>query len=38
VIADLLGHRSLAAVGVYAKVDHPRLLEVAAEWPEEVAP
>ena len=36
VIADLLGHRSLAAVGVYAKVDHPRLLEVAAEWPEEV--
>jgi integrase len=38
VIADLLGHRSLAAVGVYAKVDHPRLLEVAAEWPEEVTP
>ena len=31
VIADLLGHRSLAAVGVYAKVDHTRLLEVAAE-------
>lgn len=34
VIADLLGHRSLAAVSVYAKVDHPRLLEVASEWPE----
>ncbi len=38
VIADLLGHRSLAAVGVYAKVDHSRLLEVAPEWPEEVTP
>jgi len=35
VIADLLGHRSLAAVAIYAKVDHPRLLQVAAEWPEE---
>jgi integrase/recombinase XerD len=34
VIADLLGHRSLASVAVYAKVDHPRLLEVAREWPE----
>jgi integrase len=34
VIADLLGHRSLASVSVYAKVDHPRLLEVAREWPE----
>ncbi len=33
-IADLLGHRSLAAVAVYAKVDHARLLEVAVEWPE----
>jgi len=34
VIADLLGHRSLASVSVYAKVDHPRLLEVARPWPE----
>lgn len=33
-IADLLGHRSLAAVAIYAKVDHPRLLEAAVEWPE----
>lgn len=33
-IADLLGHRSLSAVAIYAKLDHPRLLEVAAEWPE----
>lgn len=36
-IADLLGHRSLDAVAVYAKVDHARLLEVAAEWPEAVS-
>jgi integrase len=33
VIADLLGHRSLSATSIYAKVDHPRLLEVAMEWP-----
>jgi integrase len=33
-IADLLGHRSLASVDVYAKVDSARLLEVAVEWPE----
>jgi integrase len=33
-IADLLGHRSLSAVSIYAKVDMPRLLEVAMEWPE----
>jgi integrase/recombinase XerD len=33
-IADLLGHRSFSAVSIYAKVDHPRLLEVATEWPE----
>jgi integrase/recombinase XerD len=33
-IADLLGHRSLEAVSIYAKLDHPRLLEVAPEWPE----
>lgn len=36
-IADLLGHRSLAAVAVYAKVDHPRLFEVAVDWPEGVS-
>lgn len=34
VIADLLGHRSLESVAIYAKVDHPRLLEVARDWPE----
>ena len=34
VIADLLGHRSLAEVSTYAKVDLARLLEVAAPWPE----
>jgi integrase len=33
-IADLLGHRSLDAVAIYAKVDRARLIEVAAEWPE----
>lgn len=33
-IADLLGHRSLDAIGVYAKVDHAHLLEVAVGWPE----
>lgn len=33
-IADLLGHRSLSAVAIYAKVDLPRLLRVAVEWPE----
>lgn len=33
-IADLLGHRSLGAVAIYAKVDHPRLHEAAVEWPE----
>lgn len=33
-VADLLGHRSLSAVAVYAKVDYARLLECAVEWPE----
>jgi integrase/recombinase XerD len=37
-IADLLGHRSLDAVAIYAKVDHVRLLEVAIDWPAEVPP
>lgn len=36
-ISDLLGHRSLDAVAVYAKVDYSRLIECAVEWPE-VAP
>jgi integrase/recombinase XerD len=36
-IADLLGHRSLNAVAVYAKVDHARLVEVAVDWPEAVS-
>lgn len=36
-IADLLGHRSLDAVAVYAKVDFSRLIEVAVEWPEAVS-
>lgn len=36
-IADLLGHRSLDSVAVYAKVDYARLLESAVDWPE-VAP
>ncbi len=33
-IADLLGHRSLDAVSIYAKVDFARLTEAAVEWPE----
>lgn len=37
VIADLLGHRSLGAASIYAKVDHPLLLDVAEEWPELVS-
>lgn len=32
-IADLLGHRSLNAIAIYAKVDHARLFEVAVDWP-----
>jgi integrase len=36
-IADLLGHRSLDVVAIYAKVDHARLLEVAIDWPAEVS-
>ena len=37
VIADLLGHRSLGAVAIYAKLDVTRLREVAIEWPEELS-
>jgi integrase len=33
-IADLLGHRSLDTIAIYAKVDVARLLEVAVDWPE----
>jgi integrase len=36
-IADLLGHRSLSATAIYAKVDHPQLFKVAVEWPEVVS-
>ena len=36
-IADLLGHRSLDAVAIYAKVDYARLLECAVDWPEVVS-
>lgn len=32
-IADLLGHRSLATISVYAKVDFCRLIEAAVDWP-----
>jgi site-specific recombinase XerD len=34
VIADLLGHRTLDTVSTYAKLSHPRLLEIAPPWPE----
>lgn len=37
VISDLLGHRSLESTSIYAKIDHPYLLEVAAQWPEVVS-
>jgi integrase len=33
-IADLLGHQSLSATAVYAKVDTARLSELAVPWPE----
>lgn len=33
-IADLLGHQSLSAVSIYAKVDYARLLECGCQWPE----
>jgi|SRR5436853_1882581 len=33
-IADLLGHRSLDTIAIYAKVDVARLFEVAVDWPE----
>lgn len=33
-IADLLGHRSLATISVYAKVNYARLIEAAIDWPE----
>jgi integrase len=32
-ISDLLGHRCLQSTGIYAKLDHPHLVEVAGEWP-----
>ena len=33
-VADLLGHRSLDTTTIYAKLDLPRLREVALPWPE----
>ena len=33
-VADVLGHRSLDSTTVYAKLDLPRLREVALPWPE----
>ena len=33
-VADVLGHRSLDTTTVYAKLDLPRLREVALPWPE----
>jgi integrase len=33
-VADVLGHRSLDTTTIYAKVDLPRLAEVALSWPE----
>jgi site-specific recombinase XerD len=33
-IADVLGHSSLAATGIYAKTDVPSLADVAMPWPE----
>lgn len=32
-VADILGHRSLDTTAIYAKVDLPRLAEVALPWP-----
>ena len=33
-VADVLGHRSLNTTTIYAKLDLPRLREVALPWPE----
>ena len=33
-VADVLGHRSLDTTRIYAKLDLPRLREVALPWPE----
>jgi site-specific recombinase XerD len=33
-VADVLGHASLDATAMYAKVDLPRLRKVALPWPE----
>jgi site-specific recombinase XerD len=34
-IADVLGHRSINTTTVYAKVDLPRLAQIAQPWPKE---
>jgi site-specific recombinase XerD len=33
-IADLLGHRSMAATAIYAKLDFQSLMKIALPWPE----
>ena len=33
-VADVLRHRSIETVMIYAKLDLPRLAEVAQPWPE----
>ena len=33
-VADVLGHRNLDTTAIYAKLDLPRLREVALPWPE----
>lgn len=34
-VADILGHRSLTTTGIYAKLNLPRLAQVALPWPGE---
>ena len=33
-VADVLGHRDLDTTTIYAKLDLPKLREVALPWPE----
>lgn len=37
-IADVLRHREIDTTQIYAKVDWPRLREIALPWPTPVAP
>jgi site-specific recombinase XerD len=34
-VADVLRHRSLGTTTIYTKVNLPRLVAIAAPWPEE---